>query len=174
VDQRAQGLPSGARLAADRVTPGPFYATSGGTLYASTDGAAHWSAVNTFSGTGAPRAVFGQAGEVWVAADGGALYRFTAGGATKTTVAGVSAAYGVGFGKAAQGQSHPAVFLVGTVAGQYGFFRSDDGAGATFTRFNDDAHQYGWLQNDFIAGDEAIFGRAYLTTGGRGYVYFTP
>ena len=112
--------------------------------------------------------MFGQAGEVWVAAGG--LYRFTASGATRT-VGTASAASGVGFGMAAPGQTHPAMFVIGTVAGQYGFFRSDDGAGATWTRINDDAHQYGWLQGNYIAGDEDVFGRAYLTTGGRGYIY---
>jgi hypothetical protein len=168
------GLPSGALLASDRVTAGTFYATSGGTLYVSTDGGATFASANTFSGSGAPRAVFGQAGEVWVAANGGNLYRFTGAGATRTQVATVSAAAGVGFGMAASGQTRPAVFLIGTVSGQYGFFRSDDGTGASWTRINDDAHQYGSLQGNYVAGDEAVFGRVYLTTGGRGYVYGDP
>ena len=168
------GLPGGALLASDRVDAQTFYATSGGTLYVSTDGGATFTTANTFSGTGAPRAVFGQAGEVWVAANGGNLYRFTASGATRTQIMTASSAYGVGFGMAATGQTHPAVFLIGTVGGQYGFFRSDDGAGATFTRMNDDSHQYGWLQGSYIAGDENVFGRTYLTTGGRGYIYGDP
>ena len=133
---------------------GTFYATSGSTLYASTNGGASFSAVNTFSGSGAPRAVFGKSGEVWVAASG--LYRFTASGATKTQIATVSSASGVGFGMAATGQSHPAVFIIGTVGGQYGFFRSDDGGGASWTRINDNAHQYGWLQGNTIGGDETV------------------
>ncbi|HSS38529.1 MAG TPA: carbohydrate-binding protein, partial [Polyangia bacterium] len=165
------GLPSGALLAADRVTAMTFYATSGSTLYASTDGGATFSAANTFTGSGAPRTVFGQGGEVWVAANGGALYRFANGGAMKTQVSTVTAAYGVGFGKAATGQTHPAVYVVGTVGGQYGFFRSDDGTGASWTRINDDQHQFGWLQGSYIAGDESVYGRVYLTTGGRGYIY---
>jgi hypothetical protein len=167
------GLPSGAMLAADRVTAGTFYATANGTLYASTDGGATFASVNTFSGNGAPRSVFGQAGEVWVAT-GSNLYRFTGGGAMRAEVTSVSAAAGVGFGKAASGQTHPAAFVIGTVGGQYGFFRSDDGAGASWTRVNDDQHQYGSLQGNYIAGDEAVFGRVYLTTGGRGYVYGDP
>jgi hypothetical protein len=164
------GLPSGAMLAADRVNPGTFYATSGGTLYLSTDGGASFAAVNAFPGSGAPRPVFGQAGEVWVAASGG-LYRFTNSGRARTQVTTVSSATGVGFGQAASGQTHPAVFIIGTVGGQYGFFRSDDGAGAGWTRINDDAHQYGWLQGNYIAGDQDVYGRVYLTTGGRGYIY---
>lgn len=150
---------------------GTFYATSGGTLYVSTDGGANFTTANTFTGSGAPRTVFGQAGEVWVAAKGGNLYRFTAAGATRAMIAGVTGTYGVGFGKAASGQTHPAVFVIGTVGGQYGFYRSDDGVGTAWTRMNDDKHQYGWLQNNYIAGDEAVFGRVYLTTSGRGYIY---
>ena len=165
------GLPSGALLASDRVTAGTFYATSGGTLYVSTDRGATFASANTFAGTGAPRAVFGQAGEVWVAAAGGKLYRFTGSGGTVTTIASVANAYGVGFGAPAHGETHPSVFVIGTVGGQYGFFRSDDGSGTTWKRINDDSHQYGGLQNDYIAGDEGRFGRVYLTTGGRGYVY---
>lgn len=80
----------------------------------------------------------------------------------RTQIAAVSAARGVGFGKAAVGSTHPAVFIIGTVGGQYGFFRSDDGAGAAWTRINDDTHQYGWLQNNYVAGGENVFGRVYL------------
>lgn len=166
------GLPSGAAVASDRVAPGTFYATSGGTLYVSTDGGVSFSAANTFAGGGVPRAVFGQSGEVWVAADGGALYRFTGAGASRTLVTTVASAAGVGFGKAAPGQTHPATFIIGTVAGQYGFFRSDDGLGAAWTQFNDPQHQFGWLQGNYIAGDENVYARAYLTTSGRGYVYY--
>jgi len=166
------GLPSGALLAADRMTAMTFYATTSGTLYASTNGGATFSVANTFTGSGAPRPVFGQAGEVWVAAGG--LYRFTNAGAGKTQLTTVATANGVGFGKAASGQTHPAVFVIGTVGGQYGFFRSDDGAGASWTRINDDQHQFGWLQGSYIAGDQSVFGRVYLTTGGRGYVYGQP
>jgi hypothetical protein len=165
------GLPTGALVAADRVMPKTFYATAATVLYVSTDGGATFAEANTFAGHGAPRPVFGQAGEVWVASTAG-LYQFTGSGATSTVVTTVTQASGVGFGMAAPGISHPAVFIIGTVAGQYGFFRSDDGAGATWTRFNDDAHQFGGLQGNFIAGDQNVYGRAYLTTGGRGYVYY--
>jgi hypothetical protein len=174
------GLPTGggAMLASDRVTAGTYYATSGSTLYVSKDGGKTFAMANTFTGTGAPRSVFGEAGEVWVAASvsgtPGNLYRFTAYGATLAQVMTVTSVTGVGFGKAATGQTHPAVYIIGTVSGQYGFFRSDDGAGASWTRVNDDQHQYGWLQENFIAGDESVYGRVYVTTGGRGYVYGDP
>ena len=75
---------------------------------------------------------------------------------------------------AATGQTHPAVYLIGTVGGQYGFYRSDDGAGASWMRLNDAQHQFGSLQGNYVGGDEAVFGRLYLTTGGRGYIYGDP
>lgn len=168
------GLPSGVQVAADRVNPDWFYATGTGSLYASTNGGANFTSVATFTGSGRPRAVFGVQGEVWVAANGGALYQFTnVGGSpvTTTPISGVSNAWGVGFGKAAPGQSHPAVYIIGTVAGQYGFFRCDDGVGTSWSRINDDQHQFGWLQGNYIGGDENVYGRAFLTTAGRGYVY---
>ncbi len=166
------GLAARANVAADRVTASTFYATSGGTLYVSTDGGATFTSANTFSGGGSPRPVFGQAGEVWVAG-GGDLYRFTGSGATKAQITTIKA-NGVGFGMAATGQTHPAVFVIGTLNGQYGFFRSDDGLGASWTRINDDQHQFGSLQGNLIAGDEDVFGRMYITTGGRGYIYGVP
>lgn len=168
------GLPSGALLASNRVTAGTFYATSGGNLYVSTNGGATFRVANTFTGSGAPRTVFGVAGEVWIASSGGSLYRFTDAGATSAVVANVTTPYAVGFGMAATGQTHPAVFLTGTVQGQYGFFRSDDGMGTSWTQINDAAHQYGWCGACFIAGDESVFGRVYATTSGRGYIYAAP
>jgi hypothetical protein len=169
----ATGLPSGALVAADRVNAMTFYGTSGGALYVSTDGGASFASAQTFTGSGAPRPVFGQMGEVWVTANG-TLYQFTNAGATKNQIGNVTNAAGVGFGMAATGQTHPAVFVIGVVGGQYGFFRSDDGAGATWTRINDDQHQFGSLQGSYIGGDEMTFGRVFLTTGGRGYIYGTP
>jgi xyloglucan-specific exo-beta-1,4-glucanase len=59
------------------------------------------------------------------------------------------------------------VFAVGIKSGTYGIFRSDD-AGASWTRINDDAHQYGMVGT--ISGDPRIYGRVYVGTEGRGIV----
>ncbi len=49
-------------------------------------------------------------------------------------------------------------------------FRSTD-QGASWRRINDDAHQYGNMgQGDFVFGDMNVFGRAYMSTEGRGLV----
>jgi photosystem II stability/assembly factor-like uncharacterized protein len=68
----------------------------------------------------------------------------------------------------AAGATYPAVYVVGTVSGVYGIFRSDD-AGASWIRIDDDRHQYGMLGD--IAGDPRIYGRVYVGTEGRGIVY---
>ena len=179
------GLPSGAMLAADRVSPATIYATypqepRNGPLsvYVSTNYGASFTLVNTITNTGAipapgwyevyPRAVFGQAGEFWVNSMN--LYRFTNAGATRTQIANVTGALGVGFGMAdSPTYTHPALYLIGTVSGTYGFFRSDDGLGAAWTRINDANHQYGDAMG--IEGDETVYGRCYLGAGGRGILY---
>ncbi len=162
------GLPSGSDLASDRVNSSVFFATNGSNLYLSTDGGANFSMVNNFSGNGAPRPVFGLTGEVWVATGDG-LYRFTNNGSTKTTISNVSSANSVGFGKAASGQPHPAVYLSGTAGGQRGFFRCDDGVGTSWLRINDNAHQYGYA--GWCGGDQEVYGRMYIGTNGRGTLY---
>ena len=63
------------------------------------------------------------------------------------------------------------VFLVGTVDGVYGFFQSDN-QGNTWTRINDDQHQFGTVYG--LTGDPRIYGRVYVGTAGRGAVYADP
>jgi hypothetical protein len=162
------GLPSGSDLASDRVNASIIFATNGSNLYRSLDGGANFSVINSFSGSGVPRAVFGVTGEVWVATGNG-LYRFANNGLIKATISNVSSANSVGFGKAAPGQSHPAVYLTGNVGGTYGFYRCDDGTGTSWVRINDNNHQYGY--GAWCGGDQEIYGRMYVGTNGRGTLY---
>jgi hypothetical protein len=84
-----------------------------------------------------------------------------------------------GFGKAAPGAKKEGkpegktatLYLVGTVKGQRGFFRSTDG-GASWSRINDDQHQWGLVLQ--ITGDPKKFGRVYVGTHGRGTFYGDP
>ncbi|MEO8212441.1 MAG: sialidase family protein [Myxococcales bacterium] len=76
-----------------------------------------------------------------------------------------------GFGKAAPGRELAALYLVGTVRGQRGIFRSTDGA-ASWLRINDDQHQWGLILQ--ITGDPKKFGRVYVGTHGRGTFYGDP
>jgi hypothetical protein len=83
----------------------------------------------------------------------------------------VTEIHAFGFGKAAPGKAHPALYLVGTIGGQAGIFRSDDEA-MTWVRINDDAHQWGLVLQ--VAGDPRIYGRVYVGTHGRGIFYGDP
>jgi xyloglucan-specific exo-beta-1,4-glucanase len=157
------GVPAGAAVEASRSDPRRFFGYAAGRVYASADGG------RTFTGgaSGLPddgklRTV---GGDVWVAGSTG-LHRSTDNGATFTRLASVSSAVNVGFGKAAPGRAYPAVFIVGTVDGVRGVFRSDD-TGASWVRINDDQHQYG-NAGEALTGDPRVFGRVYLGTNGRG------
>ncbi|HLP01541.1 MAG TPA: Ig-like domain-containing protein, partial [Opitutaceae bacterium] len=168
------GVPSGSFTpVADRVNANKFYVydSNAGRLYVSTNGGQSFTAAASVPAYGnALRAVFGLEGNLWLPAWSRGLYRSTNSGTTFTAVSSVQEAYRVGFGKAAAGQTHPAIFLWGKVGGVVGLHRSDD-TGATWTRINDDAHQYGWI--NAITGDPHLHGRIYVATGGRGIVYGT-
>ena len=99
------------------------------------------------------------------------LFRSTDGCQSFKAVSDVEESYAVGFGKAAPGQKHSAVYLSGKVNGVTGFFRSDD-EGGHFVRINDDAHQYGG--SNVIIGDARTYGRAYIAPGGRGILFGDP
>jgi hypothetical protein len=58
-----------------------------------------------------------------------------------------------------------ALYMVGTVGNVWGVYRSDD-AGVTWTRINDDLHQYGGI--GLLAADQNVYGRVYISGGGRG------
>lgn len=73
-------------------------------------------------------------------------------------------AFGLGKGLTAE---CPSLYLIGTVNGQYGFWRSDDGAKG-WIRFDDPQHQYGKLLH--IIGDWQEHGRCYIGTHGRGLI----
>jgi photosystem II stability/assembly factor-like uncharacterized protein len=191
----AQGLPAGTRVIADPQDPRAFYATTlqDHRLYRSKDAAAIFTAQhftlqnapNTFAGPrGDPRggqdrlyAAPGRTGDLWFAAFDG-LYHTAAltGGAGNTDIsftriADVTEIEAFGFGKAPPGHNNPALYLAGTIQGQYGIFRSADEA-HTWTRINDNLHQWGLVLQ--IAGDPRIYGRVYIGTHGRGILYGDP
>ena len=173
------GAPAKLRVVADRVNPNKFYGWDGstGTVYASTDGGATFVARATglpqdqgnpgWTNQTYPRTVPGSEGDIWLPLTNG-LYHSTDSGATFARIGTIESAPLAGLGMPAPGAQYPVLYVAGTVTGLYGIFRSDD-AGITWTRINDDAHQFGVL--DVIAGDPRIYGRVYLGTSGRGVVY---
>jgi xyloglucan-specific exo-beta-1,4-glucanase len=172
------GLPSGARVAADRVNPLKFYGFANGTFYVSTNGGANFTASGA---SGLPayarfKAVPGREGDIWLA--GGSettvygLWHSIDGGATFTKVAAIEEADNVGFGKAAAGQTYPAIYTSAQIGGVRGLYRSID-AGATWQRINDDQHQFAHT-GGAITGDPRVFGRVFIATNGRGIIWGEP
>lgn len=175
----SSGLPAGLKPVADRVNSNKFYAydSANGKIYGSTDGGATFSVKSSGlptvpsyqSGDANLRAVFGIEGEIWMTSPG-AFYKSVNSGVSYTQVTSVNNVSKVGFGKAAVGQTHPAIYIIGNVNNTYGFYRSTD-SGASWTRINDATHQFGSI-NDII-GDPRTYSRVYLATGGRGILYGT-
>jgi hypothetical protein len=175
-----EGLPAGAKVRADRVRTGRWYAYFAGVFYTSGDGA------RTFADTGASglppegdvdfRAVPGKRGHLWLA--GGntpdevdpvyGMWRSTDGGTSWKRVRDFDTADAVGFGKG-RGRGYPAIYASGKAGGKNGIWRSTD-EGRSWQRINDDAHQWAWT-GKAISGDPQVYGRVYIATNGRGLVY---
>ena len=166
------GLPSGARVASDRVNPNRFYATAGANLYGSTDGGVTFSVVNALppSYGATVRPTSGHEGDLWLSAGSG-LFHETDASPTWTQVPGVQIASAVGFGRGATCESYPVLYLAGQANGVSGVYRSDDQAG-TWLRVDDPQHQFGYI--NYITGDPRLYGRVYLGSGGRGILYGDP
>jgi hypothetical protein len=161
---------------ADPVNPKVFYAYADDALFASVDGGASFARRATLpaGGSNVIRAAPGREGDVWVPLYGGGLARSLDGGMSFARLAGVSYCGAVGFGKAAQGQRYPTLFIWGTVDGKRGLYRSTD-EGTSWVRVNDDQHQYGGPGNgQFVVGDTNRFGVVYMSTAGRGIVHGRP
>jgi hypothetical protein len=166
---------------ADRINPNKFYvyASTAGKMWLSTDGGKTFiqgvtglpTVPDYSSADGNITAVPGYEGNLWICCGSGGLYRSANSGGSVAKVSTVTAAYRIGFGKALIVGSYPAIYLFGTVGGVLGFFRSDD-IGASWTRINDDNHQFGWIHQ--ITGDPRVYGRCYISAEGRGIVYGQP
>ncbi|MGW5849909.1 RICIN domain-containing protein [Streptomyces sp. NPDC055254] len=171
---KVSGLGAGAVVVADRSSATTFYSLAGGTLHASTDGGATFTARATNLPAGRLTAVPGIAGDLWIAGGGEGLMHSTDGGRTFTTLTTVRSASALGFGKAAPGADYQALYLIGTVKDVTGVFRSTD-RGATWFRVNDDAHQWGSIGGvGVVTGDPDTYGRVYVGTNGRGLQYGDP
>lgn len=194
-----QGLARGTRVLADPVDSTIFYAFSlaEGKIFRSTDAGASFPAQaielpgesyradpdpnGDMSARGDDRggqdrlyATPGRTGDLWVAAFDGLYHLHAASGGEKllfTRQPHVEEMHAFGFGKAAPGRSDPALYMIGTVDGQYGVFRSTDFA-QSWVRINDDQHQWGLTLQ--ITGDPKQYGRVYIGAHGRGILYGDP
>lgn len=167
-----------ARTTADPVNSNKFYAynPSSGVMMVSTNGGTSFAAAGSPGSGGSKiiRTVVGREGHLWVALYGGGLTRSTNSGQSFTKISSVTTASAVGIGKEAPGKTYPTIYIWGTVNGVVGVHRSID-EGATWTRVNDDAHEYGGPGNgQFVSGDMNVYGRVYMSTAGRGIAYGEP
>lgn len=183
-----KGIPGNTRVIADPVNPAFFYAMDlfTGKLYISQNGGADFSEESLILPNGIPEnrrnrgdsrggqdriyAAPGHSGDLWVAAFDG-LYHSTDTGKQFKKLGQVQEIHAFGFGKAAPKTDYPALYLVGTVDGIRGIFRSTDEA-QSWVRINDDRHQWGLILQ--ITGDPKKFGRVYVGTHGRGTLYGDP
>jgi hypothetical protein len=175
------GAPASASVRSDRVNPLKFYAFANGTFYISADGGQTFAATAANNlppaGTSAQfKATPGREGDIWLA--GGStttvygIWHSLDGGNTFVKLWNVDAASTIGFGKAAPFRKYPALYSSAEVRGVWGIYRSDN-AGLSWTRINDDRHQYA-LTNQTITGDPRVYGRVYFGTNGRGIIYGDP
>ncbi|MDG9705479.1 twin-arginine translocation signal domain-containing protein [Streptomyces sp. DH37] len=173
-------FPAGATPLADPLDPRTVYAydTAAGTVAVSRDAGRTFTAAATGLPAGDREyqlaATPGRTGHLWLSAKENGLFRSYDGGRTFTRDANLAASHTLGFGKAAPGARHPAVYHVARLADSAltAVHRSDDG-GRTWIRINDDAHQWGWT-GQTITGDPRRHGRVYLGTNGRGVQYGDP
>jgi xyloglucan-specific exo-beta-1,4-glucanase len=161
-------------------------------FYSSTDGGQTFTVSSQFSATG-PRPEFVTnaslavnpyaEGDVWVA-DGHSVFHSLDGGMTWTKLSVTGSIWGshptdqwpevygataVALGKAPAGASYSAsVYIVGVINGVWGVYRSDNGGGS-WSRINDDKHQFGGIGP--IAADHNIAGRLYMAGSGRGILF---
>jgi xyloglucan-specific exo-beta-1,4-glucanase len=181
-------LPMWAHVVADRVDPNRFYALDfvKGMILASGDGGASFAALGTTGLAVDPHADWptrreaqwpliatpGIAGDLWFRTGAGRLLHSADGGRSFREVVTYMNIEALGFGKAPTASTYPALFSFGWKGQARGVWRSDD-IGRSWTRINDDAHQYGRRFRS-ICGDPRIFGRVYLGTDGRGLFYGDP
>lgn len=178
-----EGLPKGIKVIADKVNPQRFYAVDvvGKTIYSSCDAGRTFASkhldielkTNGKGGRGDNRggqdriySMPEREGDLWLAAYDG-LYHLNNSLEATNAMPHVSTIYAFGFGKSRMPDAYPALYMIGVVDGIYGFFRSDDMA-KTWTRINDDEHQYGLVLH--ICGDMQEYGRVYVGTHGRGII----
>jgi photosystem II stability/assembly factor-like uncharacterized protein len=183
-----KGLPDNTRVISDKVNPARFYAIDlfNGKFFESNDSAKNFRELALNLPGGYPKsnkergdrrggldriyATPGIEGDIWLAAFDG-LYHSVDGGWNFEKMWGVEQIHAFGFGKASPDSDYPAMYLVGTILGTRGIFRSTNES-QDWVRINDDQHQWGLILQ--ITGDPKKFGRVYVGTHGRGTIYGDP
>lgn len=166
-------LPAGIAVVADGANVNNFYAyeRTNGKVYVSTNKGVSWTQPVTPIAWHTLITPFGKSCDVWLYGYSGLLRNTTCGSGTWSQVSGPTSIQAMGFGKAASGQSYPAMYVAGTYNNVKGVFRSVNG-GSTWTRIDNAQNQYGGFR--MLVGDPKTFGTVYgATNSGRGIVYGT-
>jgi hypothetical protein len=166
-------LPAGIAVVADGANVNNFYAydRTTGKVYVSTNKGATWTQPTTPIAWHTLTTPFGKACDVWLYGYSGLQHNTSCGSGAWTQLSGPTSVQALGFGKAASGQSYPAMYISGTYNGATGVFRSVD-AGNSWVRIDDAQHQYGGVR--MIMGDPKTFGTIYAATNAaRGVVMAT-
>jgi hypothetical protein len=110
------------------------------------------------------------ANNLWHSVDSGATWtKLTAMATVGAEFTNVHGAIKVALGVPAAGSAYSAaIYLVGTINGKDGVYRSDD-QGITWIRIDDDNHRYGGVAR--IVADTSVYGRVFLAGRGMNYNY---
>ncbi|WP_229417291.1 dockerin [Massilia sp. Root418] len=161
-------------------------------FFVSTDGGHTFTERSAFPGSGTAVGEFSVTsiavnpnteGDIWVA-DGQSIMHSDDAGVSWTKLSAAAPIWGknptwswpevygatsISLGKAPAGAKYSAsVYVAGVIGGVWGVYRSDDG-GATWSRFNDDKHQYGGIST--LAADQNVPGRLFISGSGRGVLF---
>lgn len=165
-----EGVPSAAQIETDKVNPDKFYATYDGNIYISADKGKSWSKLTELLVSGfTMQACPDTEGDLWINIGNGLFLLDAATGEYENMSQGLQDCKAIGFGKAEKDGDYMAIYMLGQAdENGMGVYMSAD-KGATWKRINDDAHQWGNV-NNVISGDPKTYGRVYLSTNGRGII----
>ncbi len=162
-------------VVADPVDSAVFYGynSSTGYVYKSTDGGQSFVSARQIGtgGNGRIRTAHGIKGSLWI--NFGSSLQYTNDECKTFTTVPLSACASFALGKAAPDSTYPTLFIWGKpkATDVYGMYRSEN-RGKTWTRANDDLHQWGSLANaGSIEADQNVYSRVYKSSAGVGIPY---
>jgi xyloglucan-specific exo-beta-1,4-glucanase len=174
VESTISTLPTGVRIADDKVNGKYFYAADSTSFYGSKDGGVTFavSVALANNGVNAIEVHPAVAGDVWFSTSSG-LYHSTNFGASFTKLASVTESFAITLGKGTG--SYPNIYgfvNTGSAAGNVLSVSTDQGA--TWTQISDAAHGFGASSANCLAASWDTVGEVFVGTNGRGIYYGLP